>query len=432
MITRVVLTLAAAALSVAGCAAATPEAETTLAAGATPAPRPIHCSQPSQQPTVSARTPSRQLLNAFSVFERPATPADEPPAAAITQGTVSAGLMVGSARAVAAGTWLLPVEDVVHFQPLPTRCVKGLPAWQRRQIRKGEREAAARGPVEGVAVVHADPPQTGPAYPLQSIEDGNAYQLDGCAGPMHDKLGLRGLVPDGVTKVTVAAKDGSITEAIVDGNRFAIELPRPDSADGLPAHLTYATATGPKDVVLPPNPGLTQPCEPPSKSANGQRLEQPIPLDEPEGAQIEFGSTRWEAEDTGPVLAGATYTREGTRCLLIDTTKRLEQGKGRHRFCVDDATLKAERYVARATRLPNGDVVLEGFVDPDKIGWVTMERSDVVSGARRLVVSRRTGAFFVAHKGPRARDGFFNVRVALRGTPVRYTGSRTILLPARG
>ena len=425
------IAVALAALGLAGCAAAaeSPTETAAVRATATATAKPIRCSLPDPTTRISTRTPSQPLLDAFAVLRRPSQATDRPPAAAIARAVPMSGLMVDAARALAPGLWLMPVEDVFTRPVLPARCLKNLPAWQRREIRKAEQEAAARGPVEGVALVSADPAYAGPAYALDAIRDGQALQIDGCAGPRHNRLGLHGLVTDAVSAVTVTARDGSIAEVDVKHNRFALELPRPDSPDGLPAHVTYTTANGPQQVELPSTRGLTQPCEPPSRSANGDRRE-PIPLKQPAGAQIELGSARWEAEDTGPELGGATYKRDGRRCLLIDTVSRLKQGKGRSEFCVDDAQLRRDRYIARATRMPNGDIVLEGFADPDQIAWVTMERSNVISGARRLPISRRTGAFFVAHKGPRNASGFFKIRVALRGTPVHYTRMRRIELPA--
>lgn len=62
---------------------------------------------------------------------------------------------------------------------------------------------------------------------------------------------------------------------------------------------------------------------------------------------------------------------------------------------------------------------------------MTMERSTIASGARRLATAKRSGAFFLVSKGPRKRAGTYTLRLALRGTPVRYTGQRTITLPAQ-
>lgn len=84
------------------------------------------------------------------------------------------------------------------------------------------------------------------------------------------------------------------------------------------------------------------------------------------GAQIELQSSRWEAEDTGPLVAGATYARPSGRCLIVAREATLKQGRHSYRFCVGDAELKRERYLAEATRLPNGDVILAGFVDRDQ------------------------------------------------------------------
>ena len=81
--------------------------------------------------------------------------------------------------------------------------------------------------------------------------------------------------------------------------------------------------------------------------------------------------------------------------------------------------------------MPNGDVVMGGFVDRAKVTYVLMERSTIVSGARVLWPAKRSGAFFVTRKGPRRKGGTFTVRVALRGKPIRYAGTRTLTLPKR-
>jgi hypothetical protein len=74
-------------------------------------------------------------------------------------------------------------------------------------------------------------------------------------------------------------------------------------------------------------------------------------------------------------------------------------------FCVDDAKLREKRFIVHATRSASGDVVLEGFVDPRQISWITVERSI----------------------GP----GAFKLHAARRGAPVRHTCMRTIRLNPR-
>jgi hypothetical protein len=242
---------------------------------------------------------------------------------------------------------------------------------------------------------------------------------------MHDKIGIRGLVPDGVTKVTVTAQDGTITETAPDQNTFALELARPERPEGLPAHITYATATGPKDVELPRNDGFAQPCEPPSRSTSGQRREPPTTAGK---TLVELQTRRWEAEDTGPLVVGATYRTQNGRCLIVGPEKKLPKG---YKLCVDDKELKAKRYIAKAGRMPNGDVVMGGFVDTKRVLYVLMERSTVVDGARVLWPAKRSGAFMVTRKGPRHARGTFQVRIALRGKPLRYASTRTITLKAQ-
>jgi hypothetical protein len=78
--------------------------------------------------------------------------------------------------------------------------------------------------------------------------------------------------------------------------------------------------------------------------------------------------------------------------------------------------------------LPSGDVILEGFVDRDQISYVVVERSTVAAHAFVLRPAKRSGAFFIAVRGPHPKGGTFTLHAARRGTPVRYTGMRTVRL----
>ena len=100
---------------------------------------------------------------------------------------------------------------------------------------------------------------------------------------------------------------------------------------------------------------------------------------------------RWQPEDTGPQVAGATYRDAGRRCLLVASEPRLRAGKSAHRFCVSDAELRARRFIVRASRLPNGDPILEGFVDRKQASWIVVERSTVAPGAWRLPAAEGSG-----------------------------------------
>jgi hypothetical protein len=247
---------------------------------------------------------------------------------------------------------------------------------------------------------------------------------------MHNRITVAGLVPDGVTQVTVTARDGAIVQTTPEQNVVSLEQDRPDKPSGLPAHITSTTTGAPLEYALDPHTthGLDQPCEPPSSKSIGVRREPPTTLDTPKGARIELQTSRWQPEDTGPQVAGATYREAGRRCLLVASEKRLRGGKRAHRFCVDDARLRAERFIVHATRLPGGDVILEGFVDPEQISWITVERSNVASGAFRLPPAKRSGAFFVAIHGKHSSGGTFKLHAARRGAPVRYTGLQTVRL----
>ena len=153
------------------------------------------CTYAPLTPTVSTNTPSQPLLDALGILKRPAQAGDRPPDAVVDRAAPMDGLMLDSARGLGEGTWLLPVENVVQLRPMPARCVKRLPAAERRTVRKAEAEARRRGPVEGVAFVSGEPPMAAPSWPLLAIQEGHAFTENGCAGPMHDKIGIRGLCP---------------------------------------------------------------------------------------------------------------------------------------------------------------------------------------------------------------------------------------------
>ena len=375
--------------------------------------------------TRSSTPPSQQLLDSLGVLKRPATPEDRPPESALKYTFFAHGLRVDAARQAAPGTWLLPAENVAPpLAPTSAGCLRNYTPKQRREIRAIERKTRERGPVEGIVLLGETP---GGNYPLETIQQGKAFVVNICAGPMHDKIGFRGIVADTVSKVTVAGRDGAMTETTPANNLFTIELARPASANQVPAHLTYATPTGPLDIELPPGneKAMTHPCEPPSKASLGNRREPPTRLKN--GALLELTTSRWQSVDSGPLLAGATTHANGRRCLLIAPEDTLKAGGKAHRFCVADAALKQRAYIARATRLPNGDVILEGFADRAQISYMLLERA-IVPGARVLRTATGSGAFFFAVRGPHKGAGTFDLRAARRGAPVRYFNRRIIRL----
>jgi hypothetical protein len=364
------------------------------------------CSARDVMPSASAEAPSARLLAALAVLRRPRTNEDAVPPAELRDSFVD-GVMTDAARRVAADTWLVPVTSVFS----PPRCRPGDPPGEP--------------PVEGVAIVNAS--VFIERYPTDAILAGRAFSIRGCTGSMHDRITVEGIVPDGASEVTLTARDGSIVQATPEGNVVRFDLARPQSAAGLPAHI----GSGSLQYRLNPLTvhGLDRPCEPPTPNSIGQRREPPTALGRPAGAAIELQTTRWQPEDTGPRIAGATYRRAGRRCLLVAPERRLRAGGRAHRFCVDDRRLRRERFVARATRV-DGYVVLEGFVDRAVVSAIVVERS-LRPGAHRLATARRSGAFFMAVRGRFAAGGAFRIHAALRGTPVRYTGLRDVRLGRR-
>lgn len=409
-------TLAATALTVAvltGAAGATQRPEQ---APPRPAPkRDKPCMDPASTPSPSTATPSAPLLGALGVLRRPRTPDDALPADS-RRLMFADGVMTESIRRLRPDLWLVPVTDL---EPSPPEaCLRGLPASERRRILDAP-------PVEGIVVARDTAPVG--RYATEAITKGRAFSIQSCTGEMHDRITIEGIVPDGASPVTLTTRDGSIVQATPEQNTVRFDLARPDSPQGLPAHITSGTL----DFAIDPRftRNLDKPCEPPTRNSIGNRREPPTPLERPAGARIELQTTRWQPEDTGPRVAGAVYRREGRRCLLIAPERDLRARKHDHRFCVDDDRLREQRYIARATRV-NGYVVLEGFVDRSTVSAITVERS-LRPGAHRLATTRGSGAFFMAIRGTFARGGAFQIHAALRGKPIRYTALREIRLRPR-
>jgi hypothetical protein len=419
-------------------AVSTGGAGATLAAGDPPRPTPQSksCRVPVKTPRPSTAAPSPALLSALAVLRRPRAAEDVLPAGALRFAPFLDGVMLDASRHVktAAGNelWIVPVEDLSAPLAISEKCLRTLPAKQRKATREAIRRSRTEPAVEGLAIVRGVPTPLVQTWSTADILAGHAFTLQGCTGTMHDQLTLQGLVPDAVTRVTLKARDGALLEATPTQNVVELDQRRPDRPSGLPAHVTSSTAGAPLEFDFDPRmtKGLDRPCEPPSRQSIGQRREPPTPLDAPAGARIELQTSRWQPEDTGPVVAGATVVAGGRRCLLIASEQRLREGKSAHRFCVDDAKLRAQRFIVHATRLASGDVVLEGFADPRQISWITVERS-LGPGAFRLPIARASGAFFVAINGTHRKGGAFKLHAARRGAPVRYTGMRTVRLNPR-
>jgi hypothetical protein len=433
------LAIAATAIALCGCGATLTASDS--APPRKPPPRPTKqdpaCRLPTTTPKPSTATPSQALLDALAVLRRPKTAEDTPPAGVFRHYPVRGGLMVDAVRRVrstaGAELWLVPVEDLSPPLEVPEACLRSMPPDQRKATREAIRRSRTDGKTEGVALLKGAGPGVAQIWRDEDILAGRAYVARGCMGEMHDRIAITGLVPDAVTQVTMTTRSGAIVQSTPEQNVVLIDQPRPDKPSGLPAHVTSTTAGAPLEFDFDPRmtKGLDQPCEPPSRQSIGQRREPATRLDLPPSARIELQTSRWQPEDTGPQVAGATYRERGRRCLLIAPERDLREGKRAHRFCVEDAKLRAERFIVRATRLPSGDVVLEGFADPDQISWITVERS-IGPGAFRLPLARRSGAFFVAIDGRHPSGGSFKLHAARRGAPVRYTGMRTVRLRPSG
>jgi len=423
MIARIAAVAAAAALTAGAAFAAANQSPPPKK----PAKTSPSCQLPTATPVPSTKPPSQALLDAFGVLERPRTPADAVPPAALQTLPFGGPVNLEAARQIREGTWLIPLENVNWFPRTPERCLRRYTAKQRAAIERAEREAAARPPEEGVEIA-GKPPGAGffGRWRLADIQQGRTFNVDNCAGAKHDQLVVIGLVPDSVTTVKVTARDGTVTEATPDRNLVRMLLPRPAKAAGLPAHVTLGALIVPLHVQA----SFTGPCNPPDPVGNDLRLVHPIPLKSPPGARIELSTRRWEAEDTLPRLALASYRRNGTRCLMIGTRGQLQSHPPKQRFCVGEVQLRKERYVAHVRRLPGGQFVLEGFVDTKQVVWVTVERNPG-GGARALWPAKRSGAFFLAVRAG-VRGTSVDLRAALRGKPPRYTALRTVTIGREG
>jgi hypothetical protein len=419
--------LALAVVALAGCGAEQPASAPR--AVATPWKVTKACSHSVPEPTTSTALPSARLQMALGVLRRPKAAEDALPAAALRDLPFVSGVMVDAARRIPEG-WIVPVEDMTPKLQVSSACLRSMPAAQRKATRDAIRQSDNPIAVEGIVLVRDDParPVAWRRYSTDDVLAGKAFSVQGCTGPMHNRITVSGIVPDGVTQVTLTARDGAIVEATPQQNTVSIERDRPDSPAGLPAHVTATTRAKPLEFAIDPRTTrhLDEPCEPPSRQSLGQRLEPPVEL--AGGALLELTTSRWQPEDSGPLVAGATTHKRGRRCLLVDTTKRLRAGTAAHRFCVDDARLKAERFITHTTRLPSGDVILEGFVDRDQISYVLVERSTIAAHAFVLRAAKRSGAFFIAVRGKHPSGGTFTLHAARRGAPVRYTGMRTVRL----
>jgi hypothetical protein len=419
MIVRIAAAAAAAALTAGVALAATSPSGPAK-------PRPS-CSVALPTPVASTKPPSQALLDAFGVLERPRTPADTVPPAALKLLPFGGPVNLEAARQIRDGAWLIPLENANWFPRTPERCLRRLPAKQRAAVERAEREAAAKPPEEGVEIAGEAPGVASSGrWRLSDIEQGRTFNVNNCAGAKHDQLTVTGLVPDSITTVKVTAGDGTVTEATPDRNLVQILLPRPAKPAGLPAHVTLGSRTVPLHVQA----SFTEPCNPPDPVGNGLRLAHPIPLERPPGARIELRTRRWEAEDTLPRLALASYRHADTRCLMIGTRGRLETHPPEQRFCVGDDELRSERYIARVRRLPGGEFALEGFVDTKQVVWVTVERNPG-GGARALWPAKRSGAFFLVVRAG-IRGNSVDLHAALRGRHARYTALRTLTIGRAG
>jgi hypothetical protein len=178
--------------------------------GLPPLPAPVECRPASSAP------PSQALLGALGVLRRPAEAKDALPADVLRllRGRGLAPVNPASARLLrttAGGgrAWIVPVPDV------------GMAGFVLCAPRR--REAA-----EGVVVVSKGGAPAGGGAALADLVRGRgAVEVDVCAGPNRDMLGVSGVVPDGVGAAYLTSPDGTAVRADVVDNGYAFIVPRP-------------------------------------------------------------------------------------------------------------------------------------------------------------------------------------------------------------
>jgi hypothetical protein len=257
-----------------------------------PLPRPVTaapaCSSPPPPARPSPARPSQELLGAFGVLRRERTSGDALPAAAL-RALRGAGLEPAGAdtarllRTTSTGgkAWVVPVADVRRALSLGVVCApvvvprtpprgprrparpipRPLPAPPSAPRRPGRPvapplpapagpvtvlppeaplEPVARGPVEGVAVVALGDAAPGGGGSRADLVRGRApVDVDPCAGPRRDMLGVSGIVPDGVAAAYLTSPDGTAVRADVRDNAFAFVVPRTAAR-----HARYVVWTG--------------------------------------------------------------------------------------------------------------------------------------------------------------------------------------------
>jgi hypothetical protein len=178
----------------------------------------------SHRPRHLTTAPPEALTSILGVLRGSVTPADKLPAEALTGIAPDeySALWLGSARlldAVGDKRYFL-IPGVYDPPPMPEACVKRESPHERRRAKGLQLEP--RGPV--VALEAYSPEESGGIpYTASAIQAGTAN--DAAFGRPGPTIAFYGLVPDGVTSVTVTAGGAPPTTVLVANNFFLTQIP---------------------------------------------------------------------------------------------------------------------------------------------------------------------------------------------------------------
>ena len=343
--------------------------------------------------------------------------------------------MLDAARRVPDGCdlWLVPVEDLFAPLEVSPACLRSMPRRAAQgDPRRDPRDSRAPRPVEGVVLVKAAaaaPVGAGAGGPTTSSP---AARSASRGAPGRCTTGSRVARPAprrGRPRSRVTARDGAIMQATPAQNLVALERARPDSPSGLPAHITSTTTAGRSSTrsirarratwtSRASRPRARASASAASRRPSSTRRRRPLEL------RPAAGSRRTQARcSPAPPIAS-----DGRRCLLIGPRRRLRAGKRAHRFCVDDAKLRARALHRPRHPPPERRRRARGLRRPRRrsAGSPSSARS-----ARARSGSRRAAQRRVLHRHPRhprRAAASFKLHAARRGAPVRYTGLQTVRL----
>jgi hypothetical protein len=407
-----------------GIASGSPTANHPHNAATVPADHGFECPGSPDRPELVTTPADPRLAASLAILRRPATAQDAPDAASQRGLVLGRGLHLGDARLLrtegAQRAWLVPVDDV-RPAPLPERCIARAPLAMQRSFRRQRERFAAQPAQPGMVVLSDGSVEVGPSNAsLESILKGQAVEMNSCAGPSHDMLGLYALLPDGDTQPYLRYPDGHTVLGELRDNAVTFLLRKPDQRDQLPTLLAWTDATGAqRSTPLPGRAFALQHCAAPPRFV----ISQPVPG---QGAIEAIAGGATPNQTLNALAVKVRKTAHGI-CPTIGLTA--PQGVGRHvaTYCVATPSRRRPRYVVNAQRAARigHRALLTGWADPAVVRWIEIE----ASGSSFLVRPSRSGAFFVAYPGTEPDGRRWRMRAALRGqTPIRFTAYQDVTL----